>query len=105
MADEKTIDELLAPFKKFEREATKGAAVNYQRIEELMALRADAEGVKDQLVARVDAVTNEINKELRAWHKKQQAILVKQGVIPAEKKASADEKKAEPKEKKPKEED
>lgn len=81
MADEKTIDELLAGFKSFTKQSTKGKGINYERVQQLMGLLDEAETAKKSLADKVDAVTNEIKKELRAWNKKQQTILEKAKVI------------------------
>lgn len=81
MADEKTIDEILEGFKAFEKLATKGKGVDYDRIQYLMGLLEEAEQAKKELAAKVDDVTKNIKIELRAWHKKQQTILEKAHVI------------------------
>ena len=81
MAGEKTIEELLSGFKTFKKQSTKGSGINYERVQHLMGLLDEAETAKKSLADKVDAVTNEIKKELRAWNKKQQTILEKAKVI------------------------
>ena len=81
MAEEKTIEELLSGFKSFTKQTTKGKGVDYKRVQHLMGLLDEAETAKKSLAAKVDDVTNEIKKELRAWNKKQQTILANAKVI------------------------
>jgi len=82
--EERTIEEILAPFAAYKKQTHDG--MNYARMESLVQLIEQADGAKKEFGKKIDALTKEMKSEIKALVRKQDKILRGAGVIAKKKK-------------------